>query len=422
MNRRSFLAGVTGVAPFLFASSGRGASASANDRIAIGFVGAGTRGGDGLIKDFLPHDDCQIVAICDTFRDRREQRAGEVDQFYTKKYGKGTYKSASPIADFRDLLARKDIDAVCIATPDHWHVPILLAAVRAGKDVYVEKPLSPSFREDLLARKTIHETGRVFQYGTQQRGGPHVRFACDLVRRGGIGKIRAVEVVAPSGTPGGSTAAMPVPEGFDYEMWQGPAPERPYNDDRCKNHGHYHTYDYSIGFLGGWGAHPLDVLDWGLPEAMVPCECEGTGLIPTEGLYNTVMNWDVRFSYPNGMTMTFRAGTDSTKFSGADGWVRIGRFALEAEPKSLIEAFTGRVGSYAMGANHSQNFLDAVRKRVAPESPIDSAVRSDLISHLANIAVRTGRKIRWDAAKEQIVGDAEAAAMLDRPMRGRWII
>ena len=151
----------------------------------------------------------------------------------------------------------------------------MVAAARAGKDVYVEKPLSPSIQQDFLARSVIQQTKRVFQYGTQQRDAGHVRFGCELVRSGRIGNIREVEVISPTGAPGGSTASMPVPAGFDYGMWQGPAPERSYNDDRCLRPGHYHIYDYSIGFLGGWGAHPLDVLDWGLPTPMVPVEYGG---------------------------------------------------------------------------------------------------------------------------------------------------
>ena len=392
----------------------------ANDRVNLGFIGTGGRGGDGLITDFLPADDCQCVAVCDTFRSRREQRAKKIDDYYAKKFGAAKYKSAAMFDDFRELLRRKDIDAVCVATPDHWHVPILIAAARAGKDVYVEKPLSPCLRWNFAARKALQETKRVFQYGTQQRGALHVRYGCDLLRSGRIGRIKEVEVVSPTGQPGGSTTPMPVPEGFDYEMWQGPAPERPYTDDRCAKPGHWHIYDYSIGFLGGWGAHPLDVLDWGFATPVVPVEYEGTGLIPKEGLYNTVMNWNVRCRYQDGMMLTFKTGPDSTKFVGTDGWIRISRNAIESEPKSLAAGFSGRIGFGIMGRNHARNFLDAVRGLAMPESPIDAAIRSDLISHLSNIAVRTDRKIKWDPEREQIVGDTEASGMMDRPMREPW--
>jgi hypothetical protein len=308
-----------------------------------------------------------------------------------------------------------------IAPPDHWHVPLLAAAVHAGKDVYVEKPLSPSISQNYAARKVIRETGRVFQYGTQQRGAPHVRFGCELVRGGRIGKLTAVEVLAPTGEPGGSAAVSEPPEGFDYQMWLGPAPEKPYRADCCVKPGHYHTYDYSIGFLGGWGAHPLDVLDWGLPKPMVPVEYQGSGLIPKEGLFDTVMNWEVNCTYANGLPLKFSTGSDSTRFVGEEGWIQIMRKGIEAEPKALIAGLTRPVNGN-MGHNHVRNFLDAVRQQVAPESPIDSAIRSDLISQLSNIAVRTGRKIRWDAAKETIVGDPDAARMMHRTTRAPWRI
>ena len=417
MTRRQLAAGAGALlAANIFPRLARGA----NDRIAVGFIGIGTRGGDGLLPDFLSHPDCQIAAVCDTFRDRRERRARQIDDAYAKRTNSGSYKSAAMYADFREMLQRKDLDAIVIATPDHWHVPLLAAAVRAGKDVYVEKPLSPSIEQNFAARKVIRETGRVFQYGTQQRGAPHVRLGCELVRGGRIGKLTAVDVVSPSGKPGGSTATSEPPEGFDYGMWLGPAPEKPYRADACLEPGHYHIYDYSIGFLGGWGAHPLDVLDWGLPGPMAPVEVEGTGLIPKEGLFDTVMNWEVRCTYSNGLPLKFTTGSDSTRFIGEEGWIQITRTGIDAEPKSLIAGFAPSVGFSDMGRSHARNFLDAVRRQVAPESPIETALRSDLISHLSNIAVRTGRKIRWDPAKETIVGDAEAEKMMRRPVRKPW--
>ncbi len=392
----------------------------ANDRITVGFAGAGGRAGDGLMVDFVQHADCQCVAVCDPFTDRRQNRAKQLEAAYAKRGGTG--RGIALFGDFREMVQRKDIDAIVVATPDHWHVPILLAAVRAGKDVYVEKPLSPAVKWNMAAREAVRKTGRVFQYGTQQRGASHVRQGCELVRSGAIGELKAVEVVSPTGKPGGIATPQPVPAGFDYEMWQGPAPERPYCEDRCLKPGHWHIYDYSIGFLGGWGAHPLDVLDWGLPRPMVPVEYEGTGLIPREGLFNTVMDWSVRCTYANGLVLTFKTGDDSTTFTGSEGWVRISRRGIEADPTSLVAGFAPPDRFNAMGRKHVRNFLDSIRGQATPESPIDCAIRTDLISHLSNIAVRTGRKVRWDPAKETIVGDAEAARMLDRPLRKPWTL
>lgn len=421
MKRREFLKTAV-AAPYVITSAalGNAARPPASDRISVGFVGTGGRGGDGLIVDFLQHGDCQCVAVCDAFRDRREKRAKQIDERYAKNAA-GSYKSVAMIADFRELVARKDIDAICVATPDHWHIPVMIAAARAGKDVYVEKPLSPSIQQNFLARKVIRETGRVFQYGTQQRAAGHVRFGCELVRSGRIGKLTAIEVVSPSGSPGGSITPMPVPDGFDYEMWQGSAPERPYTADRCLKPGHYHIYDYSIGFLGGWGAHPLDVMDLALAAPAVPVEYEGKGLIPTAGLFNTIMDWEVHCRFADGTPMKFSAGkSDSTKFIGTEGWVQVRRGGIEAEPASLIAGIAPPDKFGVFGANHTRNFLDAIRKKAAPESPIDCAIRSDLVSHLSNIAVRTGRKIKWDPKKETIVGDADAAKMMHRTMRKPW--
>jgi hypothetical protein len=243
-----------------------------------------------------------------------------------------------------------------------------------------------------------------------------------LVRSGAIGELKALEVKSYSGKPGGKLEPKAVPAGFDYEMWEGPAPERPYCDDRCLTPGHWHIYDYSIGFLGGWGAHPLDVLDWGLPRPMVPVEYEGTGLIPTQGLFNTVMDWKVRCTYPNGLVMNFiAADEDSTKFIGSEGWIRIRRGSIESEPASLTAGLTvSRFDQF--GRNHTRNFLDAIRGQSTPESPIDAAIRTDLISHLSDIAVRTGRRIHWDPLKETIVDDPAAIKMMERPLRAPWVL
>lgn len=419
LNRRDVLRTAAGAfTAHLFTGRLRGA----NDRIALGFAGTGGRASDGLIVDFLKHRDSQCAAVCDCFADRRERSAHRIHEAYAKQAGTGTYRSVVQFSDFREMIGRRDIDAIVIATPDHWHVPILIAAAKAGKAVYVEKPLSPSINWNFAARDAIRNTGQVFQYGTQQRGASHVRLGCELVRSGGIGDLKAVEVVSPTGEPGGSTTAQPVPPGFDYEMWQGPAPLRPFNEDRCVKTGHWHIYDYSVGFLGGWGAHPLDVLDWGLPRPMVPVEYEGKGIIPQDGLFDTVMKWEVRCQYSNGLVLTFKTGSDSTTFSGSNGWVRISRRGIEADPPSLIIRFPEPDRFATMGRNHTRNFLDSIRGQATPESPIDCAIRTDLISHLSNIAVRTGRKIRWDPVKEQILGDAEASKMMDRPLRNPWTL
>lgn len=378
-----------------------------SERVTVGHIGVGGRGRD-LLRGFMTCPGAQPVAVADAYRDRREAMA---EMIKGKAYG-----------DFRELLAREDIDAVVIATPDHWHVPIAIMAAKAGKHAYVEKPLGLTVEQDLLCRKVFRETGRVFQYGTQQRSMAHCRFGCELVRSGKIGELKRIEVIAPDGGAGGSTEPAPVPPELDYEMWIGPAPMKPYTVSRCNPPGTYWIYDYSIGFLAGWGAHPLDIMIWGCDADLAgPMTFEGTGEIPKQGLYDTVIHWNVTVQMGNGVVMTFKPGSDSTKFIGTEGWVDVRRSGIDAEPKSLLKLELGPNDVHlTRSPRHDQNFIEAVKSGGKAIAPIDEAVRSDIISHMCDIAIRTGRKITWDPKKEEIVGDPEAAKMLSRPMRPPW--
>ncbi len=207
-------------------------------------------------------------------------------------------------------------------------------------------------------------------------------------------------------------------------MWCGPAPVRPYTADRCHPHGTYWIYDYSIGYLGGWGAHPLDIMVWGSDADMAgPMTVEGTGVIPTKGLYDTVYNWDMKIQMADGVKMTFKPGGDSTKFIGPDGWVRIWRGGIDAEPKSLLTSTIGPDDVHLIDSpRQDQNFIDAVKSRKPPVSPLADAVRSDIISQLCDIAVRLKRKDHLGPRQQQIVGDAEAAKMTHRDMRAPWTL
>ena len=390
-------------------------------QITLGHIGVGGQGG-GLLRGFLEVEGARSVAVCDLFRSRREENAKLVNSRYASEKKSGLYKGCAMYEDFRDLLNDPGIDAVVIATPDHWHVPIALAAARAGKDFYVEKPLGISIAHDKALRAAVHRYGSVFQYGTQQRSfNTHCAFACELVRNGYLGKIREIHVDAPAGSGGGSLDPVPVPEGFNYDLWLGPAPESPYTVDRCTSSGTYYVYDNSIGFLGGWGAHPLDVMHWGFPH--IPVEYEGTGVIPHSGLFNTVTTWNIRGRFADGTLFTFKDGPDLTTFVGEQGWVAASRAGIDAHPKSLLNVVIkpGEI-HLLQQTNHYQDFVDCVASRRTPASTIDSAVQSDFVSHLSDIAIRTGRKILWDPQREEIVGDPIAAAMQTRPMRSPWAL
>jgi len=423
ISRRSMLKGAAAAGaalalPAIVPSSVFGANPPSS-RVALGHIGVGGQGG-GLLGGFLGLPMGQSVATCDPVKQRREGSAAAIDRHYASRGDKDTYKGCKAYNDFRELLARDDIDAVVIATPDHWHVPIALAAVQAGKDVYVEKPLGVSIEQNKALRAAVHRYGAIFQYGTQQRSfNTQCALGCELVRNGYIGELKAIHVIAPDGATGGNPTPQPVPEGLDYDMWLGPAPVTPYTHDRVFGVGRWHIYDYALGFIAGWGAHPLDIAHWGYPH--IPVEYEGTGFIPTEGLFDTVVHWDVRGRYAGGAEFTLKPGSDKTTFVGTEGWVAPSRGGISAEPASLLRIKIKPGEIHLLQDNHHyRNFLTAALSRTPPASDIDSAVQSDFISHLGDIAIRTGRKIKWDPKTEQIIDDKEASRMLNRTMRSPW--
>lgn len=380
-----------------------------SQRVTIGHIGAGGRG-TFLFNAAQNSGAIQSLAVADCYEKRRESIAAKIQG---KAY-----------SDFRELLDRDDIDAVIVATPDHWHVPIALMAARAGKDAYVEKPLGVALEQDIVCQQVFEEQKRIFQYGTQQREAKHQQFGRELVRSGKLGEIKAIEVKAPNGGSGGSTTEVPVPDGFDYEMWLGPAPKVPYTVDRCKPPGTYWIYDQSIGYLGGWGAHPLDILVWCYDgDQSGPYTVEGTGVVPSEGLYDTVYNWDMKFVMADGVKMTFKPGSDSTKFIGTKGRLELTRSSIRAFPEGLVPEGLPPNNHGQNAAQHIRVFAESVRSRQPASSHVKDAVRSDVMSLLCDIAVRTGEKITWDPAREQITGGSEKArAMASRPMRKPWTL
>jgi glucose-fructose oxidoreductase len=401
----------------------------ASERAVTGYIGVGPRGLLNL-REQLSCPEAQVVAVCDVWKPRREQARNVVDAHY-KNHDCEAY------VDFRELLARDDIDAVGIASPDHWHVPMTIAAAKAGKDVCVEKPLSLSVAEDLACRKVIRRYDRVFQYGTEARSVAACRLGAELVRSGRIGQVRRIRVKAPNSIPGGVTAPKPVPQELDYELWLGPAPWRPYAGCPEAGGNWFHVYDYALGFIAGWGAHPLDLLQWAFDTHLAGTwEVEGTGVIPTEGANDAVINWDVRIQFSGGVTMEYWATGvpkdehprlaklgNYAQLIGTEGWVAVYYAAMDCEPQSLREVPLGPDDVHLpVAEGQERNFVRCVRSRQTPVSHVDDAVHSDIISHLSDLAVRTGRKITWDPVTEEIVGDAQASRMLSRAMREPWQI
>jgi hypothetical protein len=449
LSRRDFLkrAAAAVAAPAIVPSSVF-ARPAPSDRVALAAIGVGNRGGGNVWQDFVTtQDDVRIVAACDCFASRRNDFAAKANGHYGGRV-------CEPMADWREVLARKDIDGVVISTPDHWHVPLAYHAALAGKDMYVEKPLGVAMAwawklRDAAIRKKI-----VFQYGTQQRSSGEFIRAVELVRNGYIGRIKHVDAwCSDLRSPGGyaevfaerfkDVEPVPVPEGLDYETWIGPAPMKPYTKTRCTEWGAYHIYDYALGFIAGWGAHPLDIAQWGLDrDATSPVHYEGRGEIPAGGLFDTVENWDVACRYADGLTLRFMSDRVAVKvpglmddpkkrppmdhgttFWGEDGWISVSRGALYASPKSLQTThIRDEEKPVIRGTSQGRNFVESMRTRKPTVNPLESAIRSDTISHMSDIAVRLGRPIRWDPVAERIVGDAEASKRLDRPMRKPWTL
>ncbi len=431
ISRRSLLkkaAGTVGAAvafPCIVPSSalGRDGTVAPSNRINVGCVGVGGMGTNNINRMFGVSD-AQIVAVCDPKKDKRDAAKLVVDTLY-KTTGCAAYN------DFRELVARKDIDVVQIATVDHWHVPCALAAVRSGKDVYVEKPLGMSIQEIKTLRDACHRHGRIFQFGTQQRSMPQFHQACELVINGRIGKLQTIKVSAPVGpdqrTGDVTYASASPPPGFDYELWLGPAPWAPYTPKRTESPYWFQISDYSLGYIAGWGIHHVDIAQWGNgTELTGPVEIEGSGVSPyNDGLCDNLLNWDCTLKYANGVVMHYTSdggpNRHGIRFEGPQGWIHVDRERITAEPRSVLAEKIGPDEIHLPVSLHQQrDLIEAVKTRGRTVSNIDVAVRSDTVCHLSHIAVYLGRKLKWNPEKEEFVNDAEANARMTRTMRSPW--
>ena len=443
ITRRHFLktaaaAGAVGAWQFIPARAlGKAGLVAPSKRVTLGVIGLGIQGTNNM-KAFLGNPEIQVVAVCDVHEERLAKGKQVVDTFYSNS-------DCAACKDFRELMARPDIDAVQITTPDHWHPLIALEAARRGKHMYQEKPMGWSFRAAHAVQKAVRESGVVFQFGTQQRSEGKFRFACELVRNGKIGRLKTILV----GVPGSVSSCPiqpiePVPRELDYDLWLGPAPMAPYSYQRCRPHTPkegwsvwYSISDYCMGMIGNWGVHHLDIAQWGNnTELGGPTEIEGTGVFPKGMLTDCAVSWQVENRYANGVTLVHMDDATSKKhplqagghghgvmFLGTEGWVHVERKALDAHPASLLQTKIGPNELHLFKSdNHGVNFIDAVKGRNRPAAPIDIAVRVDTLCNLQLIAARLRRRLRWDPEKEQFVKDDEANALLDRPMRAPWKI
>ena len=449
-NRRQFIKQTAFAAamPTIISSTalGKGDTPAPSERVNLGSIGVGGRGG-GLLRGALRNKQAQVVAISDCFGSKRKKALKTIEDSYTKQDRKANAKG---YADFREMLAREDIDGVIIATQDHWHVPLSIYAIQAGKDVYVEKPLGVSVDYGFKLRKLVQDKKAVLQYGTQQRSNYYFRFACELARNGYIGELKTIDAwAAGMRAPGGYaktfnqfnplTPAKTPPADLDYDRWVGPAPMKPYTDNRVTQWGTYHIYDYALGFIAGWGAHPLDIAQWGNnTDETAPVHYKGTGTIPTGGLFDTIAEWDVHCKYANGVKMHFMdqitampvvkkylpdTRDHGTTFHGTEGWVSVRRGAMHVSDEKLRRIKLKDSDTHLCESkSHIGNFIDCIKTRKKPISPIEAAVQSDLISHLSNAAIRLNRPVKWDPKTEQVIGDTELARSLNRKMRSPWSV
>jgi len=441
VNRRNFLQAASAAAAPLFVPAsalGRGGAVAANSRIAMAQIGTGNQGTNDM-RDFLHDDRVQVVAVCDVNRGSpgywsgviagREPARQYVEWHYAREKRSGAYKGCDLYSDFRELLARKDIDAVGIAVPDHWHAIVAIEAAKAGKDIYGQKPLALTIGQGRAMSNAVAKYQRVFQCGSQQRSDARFRKACEIVRNGRIGKLKTVRCGLPGGTPdfsrdGARKAPEPVPDGFDYAFWLGPAPEAPYCPARCHENFRW-ILDYSGGQITDWGGHHPDIAQWGLgTDNTGPVAIRnGSATWSTDAPWNTATSYYFEADYASGVKLivssTERMGVT---FEGSDGSVFVTRGAIEASNNDWLyedDYGPGAVRLYRSD-NHYRNFIDCVLSRKEPIAPVETAHRSITIAHLGNISLRLGRDLRWDPDKEQVIDDAAANAMLSRPMRAPW--
>ena len=430
-SRRRFLGGViaAAVAPQFIPSRVLGGETAPSRKIQLGHIGTGGQG-TGLLHNFLGVEGAVSVAIADPYKERRERSGGIVKQ--SQKHEPKLYN------DFRELLADKSIDAVVIATPDHWHVPAGLAAVRAGKDVYIEKPLGHTLAQNRAMLEACQKHKRIFQYGTQQRSQELLKRGIELVLNGYIGDLQRIEVWAPAGGGGGSLDEIPVPAGLDYDMYLGPAPMKPCSKDRITSSGSWYCSDYALGFIAGWGAHPLDIAIWGMDyDQKGPAKFRGTGDFPTpKALFDTCATWDVNIEFAGGLPMHFMSHNhaeaivkkyrknfdgDGTTFFGSKGWVSLSRGGSEASNPEWLKLRECEGTKRVLYHNqYYKSFVDSVRERTPSIAPIEDAVRSDALSHLSLLAIKSGGEVVWDPKAYRIVSPEALNAQMTCEVRGKW--
>ncbi|HEY8148095.1 MAG TPA: Gfo/Idh/MocA family oxidoreductase [Vicinamibacteria bacterium] len=455
MGRRRFLAtagkgvvasSVVAGFPAIVPASVFGA-ASPSNRINVGAIGTGriSRGHD--LPGIWPHDIARVMAACDLDSKRVEDAKTLINGYYAKKTGK-PYDGVTGYTNYHDLLASKDVDAVVISTPDHWHCLIAIDAVEAGKDVYLQKPASLTIAEGRALSNAVQRSGRIFQIGSQQRSTVQFRYAAELVRNGRIGQLKTVEVGLPGDPSGDDEPEMPVPKNLNYDMWLGSTPVVYYTEKRVHPQvgydrpGWLRCEQFGAGMITGWGAHHIDSAHWGMDTELTgPVEIWGTAEFPKKGLWDVHGPFKTEALYANGVHMIVSGDfPNGIKFIGTNGWIFVSRgnervtgsdpvaklkdaTALAASDPKIITSVIGPTEiNLPKSTEHHLNWLEAVRSRQQPIAPVEIAHRSCSACLLHHMAMKLKRKLYWDPAKERFKNDDQANAMLSRPQRAPYTI
>lgn len=428
IDRRGFLKGAVGAGAgaALFhivpaSALGRDGKTAPSNRIVMGCIGLGGQG-SGNMGAFLGQPDTQVVAVCDVDKNHLKGAKDSVDRHYNNT-------SCTAYGDFRELLARTDLDAISLATPDHWHAVPAIMALNSGKDVYGEKPISHCLMEGRAMSDAQKKNGRIWQTGSWQRSQDHFRYACELVRNGRLGKVVRVEVGLPTGSPIGPVEFKAPPPELDYEFWIGPSRWAPYCDQRTHWNWRWQL-DYGGGQMMDWIGHHADIAHWGMGwDTTGPQEIEGKGEYPTQGIWNAATTYHFICKYKGGVEMHVANGGNAgirggTKWIGENGnWIWVDRGGLEASPTSLLqEKISPNETRLFHSPGHHREFLDCVKSRRPTITPAETAHRSASVGHLGQIAMLLGRKIRWNPETEKFQDDPAATRMLTTPMRAPWHI
>ena len=380
-------------------------------------IGTGNHGIHRNLNMFLRQEDAKIIAVCDVFKSRMLKAQSITNDYYKTN-------DCSIHSDFREILERKDIDAVMISTPDHWHALMSSMAIRRGKDVICEKP-TLTVAEGRYISDLVKKTGKVFQTSTEDRSLFIYHRLAEVVRNGRIGKLKEIKVTPPAGKRFPNEKPANAPKDLDYDMWLGPAPEAPYTISRTKQQHWRHVWDYSGGKFSDWGMHQLDTAQWANDtERTGPISISGKGTINEGSMYNTLVDYEINYEYENGVKLNVKSGGTSIHFYGSEGWCGSKSWdsGLEANKKNIVKDPIPKDGLhlYTCKGGEHRNFLDCVKSRNEPYFPAEIGHRCATLCHLGNISMRLNQKLQWNPKTEKIGNSKEASSMLSRKMRKPW--